>query len=157
MVCSRLILPVLVDPMEGVLGNLPLLFSVSSRRNEERGYLNCCWVMSPPRRQGILFVAESSNVTQESTSGQRDRWLGPLPEGCSLDDWMLKKRYRWSSALSEMGQGKLMGFIRCTRIPFILVATNQSHLSPLLSLTQPTHSQIRRPTLALVLLNCSLS
>ena len=31
-----------------------------------------------------------------------------------------------------MGQGELMGSIRCTRIPFILDATNQSHLSPLL-------------------------
>ena len=30
-----------------------------------------------------------------------------------------------------MGQGKLMGSIRCTRIPFILVTINQSHLSPL--------------------------
>ena len=38
----------------------------------------------------------------------------------------------WTSALSEMGQGELMGFICCTRIPFILVAINQSHLLPLL-------------------------
>ena len=38
----------------------------------------------------------------------------------------------WTSALSEMGQGELMGFIRCTQIPFILVAISQSHLSPLL-------------------------
>ena len=30
-----------------------------------------------------------------------------------------------------MGQGELMGFIHCTRIPFILVMINQSHLSPL--------------------------
>ena len=37
----------------------------------------------------------------------------------------------WTSGLSEMGQGKLMGSIRCTRIPFILVTINQSHLSPL--------------------------
>ena len=37
----------------------------------------------------------------------------------------------WTSALSEMGQGELMGSICCTRIPFILVTTNQSHLSPL--------------------------
>ena len=37
----------------------------------------------------------------------------------------------WTSALSEMGQGKLTGSIHCTRIPFILVAINQSHLSPL--------------------------
>ena len=37
----------------------------------------------------------------------------------------------WTSVSSEMGQGELMGSIRCTRIPFILVATSQSHLSPL--------------------------
>ena len=87
--------------------------------------------MSPPRQWGILFIAESSNVTQEPTSGQRNRWTGPLPEGRSLDDWMLKQRHRWSSALSEIGQGKLMGSLHCTRIPFILVAISQSHLSPL--------------------------
>ena len=37
----------------------------------------------------------------------------------------------WTSVLSEMGQGELMGSIRCTQIPFILVAISQSHLSPL--------------------------
>ena len=37
----------------------------------------------------------------------------------------------WTSALSEMGQSELMGSIRCTQILFILVAINQSHLSPL--------------------------
>ena len=37
----------------------------------------------------------------------------------------------WTSGLSEMGQGELMGSICCTRIPFILVAANQSHLLPL--------------------------
>ena len=31
-----------------------------------------------------------------------------------------------------MGQGELMGFIHYTWIPFILVVTSQSHLSPLL-------------------------
>ena len=87
--------------------------------------------MSPPRRWGILFIAESSNVTQEPTRGQRDSWMRPLPEGRSLDDWVLKKRHRWDSVLSEMGQGELMGTIRCPRIPFILVAVNQSHLLPL--------------------------
>ena len=30
-----------------------------------------------------------------------------------------------------MGQGKLMGSIRYTRIPFILIVIRQSHLSPL--------------------------
>ena len=36
-----------------------------------------------------------------------------------------------SSVLSEMGQGKLIGSIHCTWIPFILVVINQSHLLPL--------------------------
>ena len=131
-VCSHLILPLLADPMEGILGNLQLLFSVSSSRNEERGYLERRWVMSPPRQQGILFIAESSNVTQEPTGGQQDCWTGMLPKGCSLDDWVLKKRHGWNSTLFEMGQGELMGSICCTWIPFILIAINQSHLSPLL-------------------------
>ena len=108
-----------------------ILLSVSLSRNKEKNYLMCHWVMSPPQRWGILFIAESSNVTQEPTSGQRDRWLRMFPEGPCLDDWMLKKRHRWNSVLSEMGQGKLMGSICCTRIPFILVTINQSHLSPL--------------------------
>ena len=30
-----------------------------------------------------------------------------------------------------MGQGELMGSICCAQIPFILIATNQSHLLPL--------------------------
>ena len=41
------------------------------------------------------------------------------------------RRDIWTSALSEMGQGELMGSIHCTQIPFILVAINQSHLLPL--------------------------
>ena len=45
---------------------------------------------------------------------------------------MLKKRHRWSSVSSEMGQGELMGSVCYTQIPFILIVTNQSHLSPLL-------------------------
>ena len=108
-----------------------ILLSVSTSRNEEGNYLNHRWVMSPPRQRGILLITESSNVAQEPTSGQQNRQMRPLPEGHSLDDGMLKKRHRWDSVLSEMGQGELMGSIRCTRIPFILVVINQSHLSPL--------------------------
>ena len=78
------------------------------------------------------LVIELSNVAKEPTCGQRNRRTGDLfPESCRLDDWMLKKRHRWSSVLTEMGQGELMGSIRCTQIPFILVAISQSHLSPL--------------------------
>ena len=86
--------------------------------------------MSPSRRWGILFVAELSNIPKKPTRGQRNRRPGPLPEGRSLDDWMLEKRY--ASVLSEIGQGKLMGSICCTRIPFILIKISQSYLSPLL-------------------------
>ena len=45
-----------------------------------------------------------------------------------------------------MGQGELMGFIRCTRIPFILVVIDQSHLSPLLKSYSSNPLKIRRPT-----------
>ena len=103
------------------------ILSVSLSRNKEGNYLVCCWVMSPPRRRGMHLVIEPSNVAKEPTCGQQNWRSGNLfPESRSLDDWMLKERHRWSSVLSEMGQGKLMGSIRCTRIPFILVTINQS-------------------------------
>ena len=60
----------------------------------------------------------------------------------------------WTSGLSEMGQGELMGSICCTRIPFILAVISQSHLSPLSRSYSATHSQIRRPTSAPVPLYC---
>ena len=34
MVCSRLILPLLADPVEGILGDLQLLFSISSKETK---------------------------------------------------------------------------------------------------------------------------
>ena len=109
-----------------------ILLSISLSRNKEGNYLVCHWVMSPPRRRGMNLVIKTSNVAKEPTCGQRNRWLGNLfPEGHRFDDWMLKKRHRWSSGLSEMGQGELMGSIHCIRIPFILIAISQSHLSPL--------------------------
>ena len=70
MVCSRLIFPLLADPMEGILGNLsntPL--SVSSIRNKEGGYLMCCQVMSPPRCQGMNSVVKMFDLTQKTTRG----------------------------------------------------------------------------------------
>ena len=48
MVCSRLVLPLLEDPVEGILGNLETPLSVSSIRNKEEDYLVHRWVMSPP-------------------------------------------------------------------------------------------------------------
>ena len=59
--------------------------------------------------------------------------------------------------LSEMGQGELMGSICCTRIPFILVMINQSHLLPLSTSYSANPLQIRRPTSAPVPMNSSLS
>ena len=90
MVCSCLVLPHLVNPMEGVLGNLQLLSVFLSRRNKERGYLERCWIMSPSRWWGILFVAESSNFAQKPTCGYWNRRPRSLPKGRSLDDWVLK-------------------------------------------------------------------
>ena len=109
-----------------------ILLSVSLSRNEEGNYLKRRWVMSPPRCRGMHLIIKPSNVTKEPTCGQRNCRTGdPLSKGGCLDDRMLKKRHRWNSVSTEMGQGKLMGSIRYTRIPFILVAINQSHLSPL--------------------------
>ena len=106
--------------------------SISLSRNKEGNYLVCCWVMSPPRCWGMHLIVKLSNVTKEPTCGQRNRRLGDLfTEGCCLNNWMMMKRHRWSSVLSEMGQGELMRSIRCTWIPLILVTINQSHLSPL--------------------------
>ena len=50
--------------------------------------------------------------------------VAALMTGC----WSRDIRF---SVLTEKGQGELMGSIHCTRIPFILVKTSQSHLSPL--------------------------
>ena len=49
-----------------------ILLSVSLSRNEEGNYLMCCWVMSPPRRQGMHLIIKPSNVAKEPTCGQRN-------------------------------------------------------------------------------------
>ena len=132
MVCNYFVLPLLTDSMEGILGDPEILLSVSSSRNEEGNYLMCRQVMSPPRRWGMNPLVKMLNLPKEPTRSQLDdRLLHILSEDHRLDDGMLGQRHRWSSVLSEMGQGELMRSIRCTRIPFILVTTNQSHLSPL--------------------------
>ena len=94
MVCSRLVFPLFTNPMEGSLGDLSNFSSAFlPRRNKERNYLERRWIMSPSRQQGILFVAESSNVPEKPTCGQQDSQTGPLPKGHSLDDWMLEQRH----------------------------------------------------------------
>ena len=78
-------------------------------------------------------LVKTLDLPKEPTRSQLDhRLLNVFSKDHRLDDGMLRQRHRWSSVLSEMGQGELMGSICCTRIPFILVAINQSYLSPLL-------------------------
>ena len=69
MVCSRLVLPRLANPVEGILGDLQTSLQHFYQEETKRGYLECRWVMSPSRRQGILFIAESSNVPEKPTHG----------------------------------------------------------------------------------------
>ena len=85
-----------------------ILLSVSLSRNEEGNYLVRRWVMSPPRHRGMNLIVKLSNIAKEPTCGQRNRRTGNLfSKSHHLDDWMLKKRHRWNSVLSEMGQGEL--------------------------------------------------
>ena len=63
-------------------------------------------------------------VVSEIVGRDRSPKVAALMIGCWSKDI-------WTSVLFEMGQGELMGSIRCTRIPFILIVISQSHLSPL--------------------------
>ena len=91
MVCSHLVLSLLADPMEGILGNLENPLSVSSIRNEEGGYLVPCQVMSPPRRRGMNPLVEMLDLPQEPTHGQLDsRLLHIFSKDRQLDDGMLR-------------------------------------------------------------------
>ena len=70
MVCSRLVLPFIADPMEGVLGDLQIfLFSISTSRNKEGSYLMCHQVMSPPRCQGMYPIVKTFDLPKEPTYG----------------------------------------------------------------------------------------
>ena len=132
MVCSHHVLPLSDDPMKGVLGNLEDPSVFLQTRNEEGAYLVSCQIMSPSQRWGMNPFVKMSNVPKEPTHGQLDGGLSNLlAEDWMLDDWVLHVGHSKSSVVSEMGQGELMGSICCTRIPFILVTTSQSHLSPL--------------------------
>ena len=72
------------------------------------------------------------NVAQEPTCGQLDdRTTTMLSKDWRSNDGMLDVGHWKNSVLSKKGQGELMGSIRCTRIPFILATTSQSHHSPL--------------------------
>ena len=73
-----------------------------SNGNEERGYLKRCGIMSPSRRRGILFVAESSNLPRsqpvviEIVGLDRSPKVAALMIGCWSKDI-------WTSGSSEMG------------------------------------------------------
>ena len=81
----------------------------------------------------MLPIVKTLDLPKKPTCGQLDDGtIAMLSKDRRSDDGMLHVGHWKYSVLDEMGQGKLMGFIRCTRIPFILVTINQSHLSPLL-------------------------
>ena len=72
------------------------------------------------------------DLAQKPTCGQLDDWTTAVfSKDQRPDDGVLHVGHEKYSVLTEMGQGELMGSIRCTQIPFILIMTNQSHLSPL--------------------------
>ena len=90
MVCSHLVLPLFVDPMEGILGNLEILLSVSPSRNEEGNYLMCRQVMSPPRHWGMNPVIKMFDPPKKPTCGQLDGQSSLiLAKDSRLDDGML--------------------------------------------------------------------
>ena len=75
-------------------------------------------------------LVKTLDVPKEPTCGQLDnRLLNLFPKDQRTNDWMLHDWPLRHSVLSEIGQSELMGSIRCTQIPLILVTTNQSHLS----------------------------
>ena len=96
------------------------------------------------------MLPKSQPVVSKIVGRDRSPKVADLMIGCWSKDI-------WISVLSEMGQGELMGSIRCTQIPFILVMINQSHLSPLSTSYSANPLQIQRPTSAPVPLNSSLS
>ena len=74
---------------------------------------------------------ETLDIPKKPTCGQLDDWLlNLLAKDWRTNNGMLHVGHGRNS-VSEMGQGKLMGSICCTQIPFILIAISQSHLSPL--------------------------
>ena len=77
-------------------------------------------------------IVKMLNVPQEPTHGQLDDGTtAMLSEDQRPDDGMLHVGHGRDGVSSEKGQGKLMGSICCTQIPFILITISQSHHSPL--------------------------
>ena len=103
------------------------------------------WVISQTWWRSVLPFVKMLDFAQKPTCGQLDDGMTAMfSKDWRPDNGMLHVGHEEYSVSIEMGQGELMGFIRCTQIPFILVATNQSHLSPLSKtlLSQPTSRSI---------------
>ena len=80
----------------------------------------------------MLPVIEILDLTREPTCGQlNDGMAAMLSKDWRPDDGVLHVGHWRDSVSSKKGQGELMGSIRCTQIPFILIMINQSHRSPL--------------------------
>ena len=80
----------------------------------------------------MLPIVEALDIPKGPTGGQLDDWTTTvLTEDQRTDDWVLHVGHWKNSVSSEKGQGKLMGSICCTWIPFILIAISQSHHLPL--------------------------
>ena len=81
----------------------------------------------------MLPIVEMLDIPKKPTCGQLDDGTtAMLSKDRRSDDGMLHVGHEEYSVLDEKGHNELIGFIRCTWIPFILVVlTNQSHCPPL--------------------------
>ena len=98
MVCSRRILPLFDNSVEGVLGNIEDPSVFLQTRNEEGAYLKSRQVMSPPGRWGMNPLVEMLDVTKKPTCGQLDdRLPNLLAEDQRTNDGMLHVGHSRSS------------------------------------------------------------
>ena len=119
----------------GTFGMYPICYQRVSGRyfQPEPAMYSRCFHWFPGPLAPSVMSPRSQPVVREIVGRDRSPKVAALMIGC----W---SRDIWTSALSEIGQGELMGIIHYTQIPFILVAISQSHLSPLSTPYQPTHS-----------------
>ena len=107
----------------GYIWNVPNLLSVGK------------WQVPSTRTYNVLKMFSLVSRPPCPQCGQLDDGTTTmLTKDRRTDDWVLHVGHWRNSVSSEKGQGELMGSIRCTRIPLILIATNQSHCLPLLIL-----------------------
>ena len=88
--------------------------------------------MSKTQQQGMNPPIPPMDGAQEPTHGKLDhRTMIILAKDWRTDNQLLENSGHFSVS-SKNGQDELMGSIRCTWIPFILIVTGQSHCLPLL-------------------------